>query len=168
MADVTFEMEGAEALEAKLKGISYDMRFKGGRFALRKAANLVRDKAKESAQRFDDPKTAEVIANNLAVRWSGKHFKRTDDLKFRVGVRGGAKGYAAASGELKGKGKGNPGGDTFYWRFLEFGTANMPAQPFMRPAIAESTQAATQEFIKQYGKAVDRAIKRAERASGGK
>lgn len=162
MADeVTFEMEGVEALEAKLKGISYDMKFKGGRFALRKAANLIRDKAKGKAERFDDAATGRKVADNVAVRWSGKHFKRTEDLKFRVGVKGG--------GKTRG---GNPdtgvGGKTPHFHLLEFGTERMPAQPFLRPALAENTQEASREFIKQYGKAVDRAIKRAERASGGK
>lgn len=161
MADVTFEMEGAEALESKLKGISYDMRFKGGRFALRKAANLVRDAAQQKAERFDDPETGRSVADNVSVRWSGKHFKRTEDLKFRIGVKGGGK----TRGGNPDKGQGGP---TPHWHLLEFGTSSMSAQPFMRPALAENTQEASREFVKQYGKAVDRAIKRAERASGGK
>jgi len=31
----------------------------------------------------------------------------------------------------------NKGGDTFYWRFLEFGTKSIKARPFMRPAMAK-------------------------------
>lgn len=156
MADVTFEMEGAEALNAKLEGLSYDIKYKGGRFALRKAANLVRDAAQQKAERFDDPDTGRSVADNVAVRWSGKHFKRTEELMFRVGVKGG--------GKLQ---PGNPdtgaGGATPHWHLLEFGTPHAPAQPFMRPSLAENTQEASREFIKHYGKAVDRAIKRAER-----
>lgn len=45
--------------------------------------------------------------------------------------------------------------DAFYWRYVEFGTKHMPAQPFFRPA-AEAEQA---EFIRRMqaiGPAVER------------
>ncbi|OHV13010.1 HK97-gp10 family putative phage morphogenesis protein [Kushneria phosphatilytica] len=160
MADsIQFEIEGVNALAEKLQGLPQDMRKKGGRFALRKAANLVRERVKDSARRLDDPETANNIADNVVVRWDGKHFRQTGDLKFRVGVLGGAKSRQ--------KNQQNPGGDTYYWRFLEFGTENMRAQPFLRPALAESINAATQEFVTQYDKALNRAIKRAAKQTGG-
>lgn len=160
---VDFNLSGLDDLQAKLQEISKDMQFKGGRFALRKAAQVIRDKARENAARVDDSKTPEDIAKNITERWASKRNKATGDLGFRIGVLGGAKGPAVASGEIAGKGKANPGGDTFYWRFVEFGTKNAPARPFMRPAMEESVKPATDEFIKQYDKAVDRAIRRAKK-----
>ncbi|UPT53226.1 minor capsid protein [Synechococcus phage Yong-L1-251] len=160
---VTANVEGLEPLLARMDSISFDLRKKGGRFAMRKAANLIRDKARENAANVNDPKTPEEIAANIVVRFAPKEFKRNGNLVFRVGVLGGARGHAAASGEVKGKGKANPGGDTFYWRFLEFGTINAPAQPFARRSLSENIQAATNEFITNYNKALDRAIKRGER-----
>ena len=130
---------------------------------MRKAANLIRNKARENAAQVNDPATPEEIAANIVVRFSPKDFRRNGNLVFRVGVLGGASGYAAASGEVAGRGSKNPGGDTYYWRYLEFGTVNMPAQPFMRRSLSENVQAATDEFINQYNKALDRAIKRGER-----
>lgn len=161
MADsVQFEIEGVDALNAKLATVTKDMRYKGGRFALRRAANLVRDKAKANAERLDDPETGRKIADNVAVRWSGRTFKRTGNLKFRVGVLGG--------GRLRG---GNPdtgaGGPTPHWHLLELGTEKMQAQPFMRPAASDNLHAIQAEFVTQYDKALDRAIKRAKRQSGG-
>ena len=44
---------------------------------------------------------------------------------------------------------------------VEFGTEHSRAQPFMRPALSQNIGAATDEFIKQYDKALDRAIKKA-------
>lgn len=167
MANSTsFSLEGVEELMGKLKALENEPRRKTTRFALRKAANIVRDAAKRGAERLDDPQTAENIAENVAVRWDGRHFRRTGDLKFSVGVRGGAKGVAAAVGELRGKGKNNPGGDTYYWRFLEFGTSKMRAQPFMRPALESNTDTATAEFMQQFEKAITRAIRRANKAKG--
>ncbi|MBS3670195.1 HK97-gp10 family putative phage morphogenesis protein [Vreelandella boliviensis] len=156
-------VEGLEPLLARMDNLSFDLRKKGGRFAMRKAANVIRDKARQNAAQVNDPKTPEEIAANIVVRFSPKDFKRNGNLVFRVGVLGGARGHAAASGEVAGKGKNNPGGDTFYWRFLEFGTVNMPAQPFARRALSENIQAATDQFVLHYNKSLDRAIKRGER-----
>ena len=164
MADgVEFNLTGLEDLRAKLKEIDKDVRFKGGRFALRKAAQVVRDAARQNAGRVDDSRTTEDIAKNIVERWNGRLNKQTGDLGFRIGVMGGAKAPAVASGEIAGKGKANPGGDTFYWRFLEFGTKDIAARPFIRPAMTDNVQAATDEFIKQYDKAVERAIRRAKK-----
>lgn len=151
---VTFKLEGAKELKAKLEGLAYDMRFKGGRFALRKAAQLVEAQAKANALRLDDPLTGRQIAHNIALRWNGRLFKATGNLGFRIGVMGGAEGQ-----------RNNPdlglGGKTFHWRFLELGTEKQGERPFMRPALATQTEAVGAEFIKQYDKALDRALKKA-------
>src|SRR5690554_1060777 len=113
--DVRFE--GLDEALDKLVGLPIAYRRKGVRFAGRKAANVIRDAAASNAQRHDDPRTPESIARNIAIRFSNKTFRRTGDVSFRIGVLGGAKSPAIASGELVGNGKRNPGGDTFYWRF---------------------------------------------------
>lgn len=161
MADVSFQIEGVNSLVAKLDTINEDMRKKGGRFALRKAANLIRDKAKEGAKRIDDPESAADIAENITVRFSSRTFKRNGNLMFRVGVMGGAGGNASGAAY-----DGLPGKDTRHWRHVEFGTELAPAQPFMRRALAENVDAATAEFVTQYDKAVDRALRRAARKKG--
>jgi HK97 gp10 family phage protein len=176
MADgVDYQLTGIEDLIGKLDAVVYETKYKGGRFALRKAAQLIRDKARANAMRLDDPATAQSIAKNVAERWNGSLFKRTGDLGFRIGVLGGAKQYADTKANRRGVrvgetyktggSSGNPGGDTFYWRFIEFGTSKLRAQPFLRPAMENNLDAATTEFIKQYGKALDRAIKKASKAS---
>lgn len=157
------KLEGLEELQGKLKSLSDDMQLKGGRFALRRAAQVLRDKARQNAGRVDDPATTESIEANVVERWNGRLFRQSGDLGFRVGVLGGARGFAAASGEVKGAGSGNPGGDTFYWRFLEFGTAKMAAQPFMRKSADESAGEIVDEFVLQYDKAATRALARAKK-----
>jgi len=156
MFDVTSSIEGAEALTKTMDAVSRDVKYKGGRAALRKAANLVAKTVKENALRLDDPETGEQISANVAVRWSPKKFKRSGDLMFRVGILGGAQ-----SKDMPGKGKGNPGGETWYWRLLEFGTRNMQAQPFMRPALERNTRAATAEFMREAKRSIERAVKKA-------
>ncbi len=184
--DFSFKIQGLEALSVKLKVVSDDIKFKGGRFALRKAANLVRDIAIQNALKIDDPETAEKIAANIVVRFSSSTFKRTGNIMFRIGVLGGARSKSKDAqrsarrrrragvpsleslGEIPGAGKANPGGDTFHWRFIEFGTSRSRAQPFMRRSLSENTAAATDEFVRQYDKALERALRKAERAAANK
>lgn len=155
-------MTGVDELVKKLESLKYDMKKKGGRFALRKAAQVIRDQARRNAQALDDPASPEVIAKNITEKWNGRINKRTGDLGFRVGVLGGARDYSAHGEITTGKNaSGNPGGDTFYWRFLEFGTEKSSARPFMRPAMEQSVQAATDAFIRNYQAAIDRALRKA-------
>lgn len=46
------------------------------------------------------------------------------------------------------KAKGKAADDPFYWRFLEFGTARMPARPFLRPAF-EAKKLSAADTIKK-------------------
>lgn len=159
MADnIEFSLVGIDSLVGKLESISYDMKRKGGRSALRKAAQLVADKMKEGAQKIDDPETGRSIADNVALRWNGKLFKASGDLGFRVGILHGA--------VLKNGGDTSANSPTPHWRLIEFGTAKMRAQPFARKALADNISEATNTFITEYEKAIDRAIRRAAKATG--
>jgi HK97 gp10 family phage protein len=53
------------------------------------------------------------------------------------------------------------GRDAFYWRFVEFGTAKMPAQPFLRPAFESKKQDALAAIVKQLGVAIEKAARKA-------
>lgn len=174
MADgVSVTMTGLDELVKKLEGLKYDVAKKGGRFALRKAAQVIRDAARANALALDDPESSAVIAKNIFERWSNIYNKRTGDLKFRVGITGGVFGklkgdetgvYGSKftkSTRKKGALSGGPGGDTRHWGYLEFGTEKMASRPFLRPAIEANAQKATDVFIREYSKAIDRALKRA-------
>ena len=156
---VEFSMRGIDSLLEKLRTVNDDMKRKGGRSALRKAAQLVADKAKEGALRLDDAETGRSIADNIALRWNGRLFSRSGDLGFRIGVKYGA--------VLKDGGETSQNSPTPHWRLLEFGTETIAARPFMRNALADSINAATDAFITNYEKAIDRAIKRDAKSRGG-
>lgn len=161
MADgLEFELKGMDELVGKLDAVVYETKYKSGRFALRKAAQLVAGKFRENARRINDPDTASSIEKNVVERWDGRTFKQTGDLAFRVGVMGGAGGN-----KLSSEFSGLPGLDTRHWRFVELGTSKARAQPIARPALENNIDAATNEFINQYDKSLDRAIKKAKKAN---
>lgn len=157
---ITTEIKGLDELTKKLKGLSADLQAGAGRTAQMAAARVVQRQARANAEKIDDAKTPNKISKNVVARYNTRTSKSTADLSASVGVLGGASGLR--SGEVSGKGKGNPGGDTFYWRWLEFGTRHLAARPFMRPAIESPTvqEKAVEKFVEAYDKAIDRRLKK--------
>ena len=153
-----FKMTGLPELLGKLEGLDYDMKRKSGRFALRKAAQVLRNQARANADRVDDPASPANIAKNISERWSGRTFKKTGNLMFRIGVMGGAGGSKTGAQQSS-----LPGGETRHWRYLEFGTEKTRAQPIFRPVPAQAGQQAVDEFVKQYSKKIDRVLKAAKK-----
>jgi HK97 gp10 family phage protein len=156
--EIKFSLTGIDSLLSKFNAISYDLKRKGGRAALRKAAKLVMDQAKENALKIDNKETAQSIASNVGMRWDGKLFKRTGDLGFRVGILKGA--VLRSKVGITNTAAGSP---TPHWRLLEFGTEKMRAQPFLRRALSENVSQATDTFLTEYEKAIDRALKKAKK-----
>lgn len=132
MSDV--KITGMEELTKTFQQLPERLGRNAMRRALRKGANVVRDAARKNANRIDDPATATSIARNIAVSSGGsRREKRAGGPMMRVGVRGGAR--------FKKGDNGQPGGNTTYWRFVEFGTQQAEAQPFLRPAGEENVSA---------------------------
>lgn len=48
--------------------------------------------------------------------------------------------------------------NAFYWRFVELGTSNMPAHPFVRPAFDARQDEATRAVIARMNKAIDEVL----------
>lgn len=151
---ISFALTGVDELINTLKTVTHETKRKGGRAALRKAAQVVVNSAKKTVATIDDPSTGRKIADNIAMRWNGKLYKQTGDLSFRVGV---------LTGNIRQALRGNPddGGKTPHAFLVELGTERSKAQPYLRPALANNIDLATSTFISEYGKAIDRAISRA-------
>ena len=142
MADVDFKIEGLDPVIRKLRALPEKFGKRGMRRALRKGANIVRNAARNNAKQIDDPESRERIWKNISVQGGGsRREKQAGGPMMRVGVRGGARPLK------RGTETGLPGGDTTHWRFIEFGTTNNAAQPFMRPALANNVEAATNAVV---------------------
>ncbi|MGL4674972.1 MAG: HK97-gp10 family putative phage morphogenesis protein [Wohlfahrtiimonas sp.] len=142
-------IKGADEIIKKLERLANAGKLTASRTALLQSSNVVKKAAVTKAKAIDDPATANDISKNITVQFDRKSFNRNGDVKYRIGVAGGAKEG----------GNGGRGGDTFYWRFHEFGTRHMPARPFLRPAIDENKEAAVDKFAEVMKKQIDKEVK---------
>ena len=118
---------------------------KGAVAAARSAMKLVVNAARAGARSLDDAETREKIWKNIISQNSPRTGKRIGGVAMRVGVRGGAayvKGRETSAG-------GNPGGYTWYWRFLELGAQNVQRQEFLLPALERNAQAVTDKLARE-------------------
>lgn len=170
MADnIRFDVSGLDGIKEKMAQLKFEVNAKSGRRALRKAAKVLVAQAQDNARRIDNPTTAENIATNIVERWNNREFKQNQRLAFRVGVLGGARdpiGRRSQSGkrsEAKAESSPNPGGVTFHWRFLEFGTSRMRAQPIFRPVAEQAGQKAVDVFAGEFNASLDRVLRKQAR-----
>jgi HK97 gp10 family phage protein len=140
-----FRIEGLDPVLKKMKNLSVQMEKKAVRSAGVKAMRIVRDAARQRARQFDDPSSASNIAKNIVTRNDAKGGKRVGGVVIKVGVVGGAR-----------PAKGNK--DEGHWRLVEFGTSNMRAQPFMRPALENNVGKVTETFVAALNAEIDKAI----------
>lgn len=156
-------IEGLDGVLQKLYTLGPKLRKKALNAAMRKGMAIVRKAAQNNAKRFDDPATAQSIPKEIVVRSNVKKAMRLGPGNFlvQVGVKGGAKAYVdnrknRRSGRVGESYEG--GGNVYHWRFLEFGTSKMRAQPFMRPALEDNTGAVTSTVVAELDKAISKII----------
>lgn len=147
---VEVNIEGLDEVQEKLKRLGNPRLMKNAaRRSARKAMAIVRDAARANAKGLDDPETAEKIWKNIAIA-AGKT-RNPSEVVMRVGVRGGA----SFSNPNPPK---TSGGDTRHFRWVEFGSANNPPTPFLRPALQNNIQAVTNSFAENFNKEIDKEL----------
>ena len=150
MAGVEVKITGLDDVVSKLQKLANPRRTKSLALkASRQAMNIVRDAARNNAKAIDDPETSEKIFKNIKV--SAGKTRNPNEIVMRVGVDGGAS-FSNPNP------KPTSGGDTRYWRFLEMGTSQIPATPFMRPALANNIQQVTNKFAEVFDAELDKEL----------
>lgn len=143
-------MTGMEQFKQKIDRLRNTKKAKSiARKAARQAMNIVRDSARVNARAIDDPETAEKIFKNISV--AAGRSRDPNVIVMRVGVRGGASFSNKNPPKLS-------GGDTRHWRWVEFGSANNIAVPFMRPALARNIQQVTDKFAQVFNTEIDKEL----------
>lgn len=167
---VQVDIRGLEQVFQRLTAVSSNTQKKYLKTAMRAGATVVKRAAVRNAKLVDDPSTSEKIWKNITVQFASKASRRPGFMMFRVGVRGGAKqrvdNAANRRGKLAGKtyavggSSSNPGGDTWYWRFLELGVPKRGITPreFMLRGLRSTTQRATDTVANSLTRQLDKGV----------
>ncbi len=140
---IDFKLSGVDDAVKRLRQFAPKLQKKGLRSAARKAMNIVRDAARETARGFDEPETPTKIYKLITTQESTRGSKRVGGVMMRVGILGGAK---------RSKDRDPP----WYWRLIEFGDEFTPAKPFMRPALANNIGRVTDKFSTELNSEIDK------------
>ncbi|MDO5769454.1 MAG: HK97 gp10 family phage protein [Psychrobacter sp.] len=161
------EIEGLDEVLAKFQQLGDPRKSKNAATrSARKAMNIVKKDAIANAKALDDAASPERIWKNITVKASRSKDKGV--IVMKVGVKGGARQYvntkrnrregrAGQTYQTAGD-KSNPGGDTWYWRMVELGTAHSAAAPFLRPALYNNLSNVQSTFTDAFSIELDKEI----------
>lgn len=135
------QMQGLAALAARLNALSAASQGKAIKGALRAAGNVIKKEIIKQGPYDAATKDNTHIRKAVVVGRSRSKSKNGCEV-FTVGIKLGKK--TLANGKAV-----KTEGDTWYWKLIEFGTSNMTAKPFIRPAAAAAAAAALDAFEKK-------------------
>ena len=142
------EVLGLDKLDKQSAKLDDKVKDKALSKALNQALNPIRKDAKFYASVAPEPHTMIVKGGRRVVR-------KRKVPKREMGELG---GHGVAMGIYVGKGtkqKEYPN----YWHFVEYGTSQMPAVPFLRPAFDKNVQVAVNAFAKTLKDEIDKIVK---------
>lgn len=166
MAD-TQTMRGLDGVLDRLKSLPPEIASKRGgpvKAALRKGGVVIQKAAQEQIRRVVSNTEAagytstKVLERAVVVRRDPNPQRSGANERYRVLVARGRK-----YGDRMNKGK--PLTAVMTARYLEFGTEDQPAEPWMTPAYMSARQRALNTVVDELGKGVQRAIKKAEQGA---
>lgn len=164
MASDQTMLRGLDGLLSALQALPPAVASKNGgpaRVALARGAKVIRDDARARA-----PKDTGAMVANIVMQRDRQPQQSGANERYVVGVRGGARRYANTKRNAR---KGRAGkeyqtaGNTYYWRFIEFGTERQPAQPFLRPAFETQKENALAVITDTLAKGIESAAKKVAR-----
>ena len=201
MPDPLIRIKGLDEALKQLQATDPKRQLKAYRAAARSAMLPLRNSVRAAAQQVDDPSTTRSIAANVAIRTMNRRKLRQAgagqfDVGASVGILGGARQYADSKENRRkgragqtyetGGSKTNPGGDTWYWRLIEFGrnafttgkssitgkrvnlfnpatgknfgykVRGVTARPILRPALPQNISQIMDRFAKRLKAIIDK------------
>lgn len=157
-----FDLKLKNDVIAKLKTLAPKLQKRYLYTAMRAGAVIVQHAAQERARALDDPKTPKAIWKEIAIRTNAKMGRQNQGLALQIGVLGGARKYSNTDSNKRHRRVGRTyitPGNVYYWRFLEFGTSKMKAQPFMRPALENNVNSVSSAITDKLNGAIDELAK---------
>lgn len=147
---VEVKLTGFKELSQALKELGPRVARNSLRRAVSSGAAVVRNEARRRAR-----KDTGEMAKDVQIKRE-RDTKGAMSATYSVFVRSGKK--SRLSGKSRDVQK-----DSFYWRFLEFGTSKMPAHPFMRPAFEAKRMQALEAIQAKLDEGVQKAAAEARK-----
>lgn len=137
-SDLDFDIKGLDEAVRNMRRFNETLQKRGLTSSMRKAMEIV----KQAAIRESPVKTGKM-QKSIVIRTRTKKGRAAGGLAVAVGFIGGAKQYVNNKPNRREGRVGQEyehGDNVFYWRFLEFGTKDIQARPFMRPALEHNAE----------------------------
>lgn len=144
--DFSLDFSGLADIARDLEALSRAENNKVLRDATRAGAEVMRDAVVERA-----PERTGKLKKNVVVLTS---VQSVGGNYLGVHIRG----RNLRTGNSDNSMKASDPRNAFYWRFVELGTINMPAHPFIRPAFDTTEELAAQVAIQRMNQAIDEVL----------
>ena len=147
MIDINLDFSGLDEIARDLETLSRAENNKVLRDATRAGAEVLRE---EVIQRAPE-RTGKMKKNVVILTQKARH---RGEISSGVHIRG----VNPRTGNSDNTMKANNPRNAFYWRFVELGTVNMPAHPFVRPAFDTRQEQAAQAAMERMNRAIDEVL----------
>lgn len=157
------DIKGLDGLLKSLRELPEAVQGKSLQAGMRKGGNIVRDEARRRVVRATGFLSTQIVVRRANAKNRRKAGVGSGGEYYTVGVKTGKKRkYANTKRNQRQRRAGKlyeESGWAYYWRFLEFGTKNMKAKPFLTPAAEARGPQAAQVIIDETRKAMERIMK---------
>lgn len=157
-------IQGLDGLLRSLREAPKAIQGRAVQAGMRKGGNVIRDDARRRA-----PKATGFMASQIVTRRANSKSRQRAGVGrsgeyFTVGVKTGRRRKYANTKRNQRHGRTGKTyvdrGWAYYWRFVEFGTKNMRASPFLTPAGEAKGPEAAQVVIDETWAALDKQLKK--------
>lgn len=147
MIDFGLDFSGLNDIAKDLEKLSRAENNKVLRDATRAGAEVLKEEVIDRA-----PARSGKMRKNVVV--VTQKSRRKGEISSGVHIRGVNPRTGNSDNTMKAKNPRN----AFYWRFVEMGTVNMPAHPFVRPAFDTRQEEAANAAISRANRAIDEVL----------
>ncbi len=158
------KVDGLDGLLRSLREAPKAIQGRAVQAGMRKGGNVIRDDARRRAPRSSGFMVSQIVTRRANTKSRQRAGAGQGGEYFTVGVKTGRRRKYANTKRNRRRGRVGKvyeeAGWAYYWRFKEFGTRKMRAEPFLTPAGEAKGPEAAQVIINETWSALDRQLKK--------
>lgn len=157
-------IQGLDGLLRSLREAPKAIQGRAVQAGMRKGGNVIRDDARRRAPKASGFMVSQIVTRRANAKGRQRAGVGQGGEYFTVGVKTGRRRKYANTKRNRRRGRVGKvyeeSGWAYYWRFVEFGTKNMRASPFLTPAGETKGPEAAQVIINETWTALDKHLKK--------